>query len=288
MNPFSRALKRLLGQPDFVVVVLLLGTGAVTLNFVTRYLQLHYRKLPLPLRVAALGAPDGMPAVLGPWVQISRDESIDKDIEHVLGTSQYCFRVYLDSRKISREQIDDIKAMPPEQQAAALAQIKRLQPEALLRADLTYYTGKVDTVAHIPDRCDIADGYEPSSYQTIEQKLACADGRERAVPFRYINFDDQTGTGRFSRNVAYLFHVNGEYKSDPLGVRWKLQDLRERYGYYAKVELMTESPAEVAPDLKKAIQDRSLAAMEDFLSEALPEVERCLPDWQKVHSAPAK
>ena len=106
------------------------------------------------------------------------------------------------------------------------------------------------------------------------------DGRERTLSYRFIRFDDQSGQGRVSRNVAYLFHVNGQYKSSPLEVRRSLQNLLERYGYYAKVELMTITRT-------GDVSDRSLAAMNDFLSAALPEVERCLPDWDRLHAKPA-
>ena len=74
------------------------------------------------------------------------------------------------------------------------------------------------------------------------------------------------------RNVAYLFHANGGYTSDPKVVRIALQSLTKKYGYYAKVEVMVE----------ERDRDVSRAAMQDFLTYALPEVEKCLPDWSKL------
>jgi hypothetical protein len=77
--------------------------------------------------------------------------------------------------------------------------------------------------------------------------------------------------------VAYVFHANGHYESDPLGVRQTLEDLTERYGYYAKIELMT-----LGEDT-----DVASAAMTDFLTAARPEIEQCFPNWQKLkHSHP--
>ena len=35
---------------------------------------------------------------MGPWVQVSIDQPLDPDIEHTLGTDQYIFRDYVDSR----------------------------------------------------------------------------------------------------------------------------------------------------------------------------------------------
>ena len=34
--------------------------------------------------------------------------------------------------------------------------------------------------------------------------------------------------------MAYIFQVNGKYENDSVRVRLRLQDLLERYGYYAK------------------------------------------------------
>ena len=73
--------------------------------------------------------------------------------------------------------------------------------------------------------------------------------------------------------VAYVFHTNGHYEDDPLGVRQTLQNLLERYGYYAKIELMTLG-SETADDSQMASQ-----TMADFLTAAKPQIELCLPDW---------
>jgi hypothetical protein len=138
---------------------------------------------------------------------------------------------------------------------------------------LTYYTGLVDTVAHIPDRCYIADGYEPSSYTVPTWNLGPdAAGKNFPLPVRFIAFEDSTGNNRVAKCVAYVFHTNGHYESDPLGVRQTLEDLTERYGYYSKIELMTLGQN----------GDAASSAMTEFLTVARPEIEACLPDWSKI------
>lgn len=288
MNPLMRSLRRLVSQPDFVLAFVLLGVGALGLNFATGYLKLHFRKQSVPLRVARWDGVDGIPATMGKWVQVSVDKPLDPDVEHILGTSQYVYRDYVNRERVGDEKIRELcdTGLSATERAAALARLQVEQPDAVVNVGITYYTGMVDTVAHIPDRCYIADGYDVSTYtDEQDQKLgAYSDGRPRLVSFHYINFDDETGRGRVSRNVAYLFHVNGRYESNVLGVRRSLQKLWEPYGYYAKVELMTVSPAAGLGDTRKVeLQQRSLAAMEDFLSSLLPEVERCLPDWEGLH-----
>ena len=51
MSNFWRILRKLLGQPDFVLAFAILGVSAIGLNVCTDYLKLHYRKQAVPLRV---------------------------------------------------------------------------------------------------------------------------------------------------------------------------------------------------------------------------------------------
>lgn len=279
MNAWTRVIRRLLAQPAFLGAVLLLGASAISLNAAVSFLKLHFKKLPCELRVASLK--DGLPAKIGGWIQVSQDQPIDAEMEQVLGTSRYVFRDYVDSSIFSEGEINALKSATPQEYAAMRLRLQSQHPEGFITAAVTYYTGLVDTVAHIPERCYVADGYEVSNSQERSADLHGPDGWHRNVTYSFLSFDDQTGTHRVSRNVGYLFHVDGEYDDSSFGVRARLQDLRERYGYYAKVELMTQSPASQAQD--PALRERSAKAMERFLAVALPEVEKCLPDWKSLH-----
>jgi hypothetical protein len=80
-----------------------------------------------------------------------------------------------------------------------------------------------------------------------------------------------------------VFHCNGGYEPRPVGVRGKLQNLFERHGYYAKVELMTDEPVKAeARRTGNRGPEKSIEAMTDMLAAALPEIERCLPDWSQL------
>jgi hypothetical protein len=335
-NPWLAGFKKAGKQPAFVIVVLVLLLAAVGLNGATQFLQLHFKKLPVPLaRDLHEITPD-----LGDWYQVSKDEPLDKETQDVLGTDKYIFRDYVnvgasDTGKAGAELLAFIHeqdrqanpAQPTTQPSAGadiaaraedeqlkkdfldkdlagrkallyaalkdrtaderkklLARVQNIHPDGVINMAVTYYTGLVDTVAHVPDRCYIADGFEPSEYTMPTWILGSSpktwnDGKGKSLDVRFINFQDQTGVNRLDRSVAYFFHVNGHYESDPLGVRRSLQNLLEKYGYYAKVELMT---------LDKD-HDRSKNTMTSFLTVALPEVERSFPDWDKVHrqTAPA-
>jgi hypothetical protein len=280
MNVFFRAMRKLITQPDYVLAIAVLGISAIGLNLSTDYLKLHFRKQPVPMRVSALDGPDGIPTTLGNWVCISVDKPLDPDIEHVLGTSHYLQRRYINVQAVGASRVEQLKTMSSTDRDKELWQIQSESPDAVMDIGVFYYTGMVDTVAHIPERCYVADGFEPTNYQLLEdQKLGVyADGRPRVLSFRFLNFEDSSGRNRIPTDVAYVFHVNGHYESDSLGVRRSLQNLRERYGYYAKVELKT-----VSLTTSVEVRRKSLAAMEDLLRSLLPEFERCLPDWEALH-----
>jgi Protein of unknown function (DUF3485) len=274
------ASRRSLRRGAFAAVIAVLGISALGLNATVSFLQIHFKKRPLPLAVRSLtDSTEGIPVQLGEWIAVSPDAAIDPEIQQVLGTAQYLFRDYADARRWPTEQLLALRDRPKDERDAAVGEMQAQSPESILRVAITYYTGLADTVAHIPERCYVADGFDVSAYETHEAICGMyADGSPRKISYRLISFEDQTARGRVGRVVGYLFHVDGVYESDSLVVRNRLASLRERYGYYAKVELMTtDSPGH---DEQRGL---SQAAMTDFLTAALPELEKKLPDWKRVH-----
>lgn len=262
--------KSLLRQPAFVVVAAILLIAAVSLNGATQFLQLHFRKLPVPPSRPLVELPEK----LGPWLQVSIDEPLDADMEHNLGTDNYLFRDYVDTRILSPQDVEKFKDLSGTERKRTLAEIQMAHPEAVINMGLTYYTGMVDTVAHVPDRCFVADGYEPTTYK-IENWSALKNTKGDGQ-VRFIVFEDQTpGRQLLARNVAYFFSCNGQFMNDPIGVRTELASLRNRYGYYMKIEAhMIKLPG---PDAERV--------MNDFLTSAMPELQKTLPNWNQVTTA---
>src|SRR5947208_2521543 len=87
----------------------------------------------------------------------------------------------------------------------------------LLRAAvaLTYYTGKADTVAHVPERCYVGEGFDPVNPKTELWKVG-----ERMLEVRHIQFARRETGG--AADVAYFFQCNGAYESNSLRVRARL------------------------------------------------------------------
>lgn len=289
------ALARVVRQPAFVLVAVVMLVAAVGLNASVQFLKLHFKKEPIPL-ARPLGAISDR---FGQWVQVSEDKALSSEIEDVLGTDKYIFREYVDERIVGADvqkrfkqlrELADAATSPDERKkleddyARLLPMIRARTPNAVISLSVTYYTGMVDTVAHVPDRCVTADGYEPKSYEEVYWPIARdlpaskkpLDGDHKPtddIQVRYINFEDQTGTSNIPRSITYFFHVNGTFDSSPLGVRRKLAKLSERKAYYAKIEVMTTM--DNARD--------SARVQTDFLTSAMPEIQRCMPDWEKAH-----
>jgi hypothetical protein len=309
MKDLAMATGRVLKQPAFLIVCGILLLAAVTLNASVHYMQLYFKKAP----VAQPRDFHELPPIMGHWMQISIDERLDKEVEDYLATDKYVYRDYiqvdrcgadlltyldregkdtaeLDENAETRaaaiistfntaffdqrvKMISDALAKTSMDRKKLVYAMEANHPGSAVNLGLTYYTGWADTVAHIPDRCYIADGYEPSSYEMKTWQLSPdASGNTKSVGVRFISFQDNTGSNRVSKCVAYLFHTNGRYESDPLVVRQVLQNLMQRYGYYAKIEMMTIGEN----------KDASEEAMHDFLSAARTQIETCFPDWNKV------
>ncbi len=275
------ARRRRFMQPAFVAAVVVLGAAAVGVNAATQAMKVHFKKEAVPLRHQLDDPGTGVASKLGPWVKATEQVTLDPDLQHALGTDRFVFRNYVDTRVVDPARVAELKDKSQEEQERLLGAIRAEHPEAVLNFAVTYYTGLVDRVAHVPDRCMVAGGYEPTSYEVLPQSFAMPDGTTRDLQMRFINFEDQTGSRLVPTRVAYFFHSNGGYEDDHVAVRYRLQNLFERHGYYAKIELMSVDPnggKDTAASLK---------SMTDFLSHALPEVERCLPDWQAVKAAAA-
>ena len=258
-------------QPGFLIAVAILALSAVGLNGATEWLHLHFKKQPVePARPLA-----DIPAHLGPWVQVSKDEPLAHDVQDTLGTDRYVMRFYVDSRLVPPERLAEFDGKDSHERDGLVQRLQLEQPAAVVKCDVTYYTGMVDTVAHIPERCYEADGYLPSSTETVAltagPSFAGNDGGH-AVEASFLNFEDQTGAARVTKRVAYFFRVDGQWESDSLGVRRRLQDLRSTHGFYSKVELM----------MQLGDRDQCVARLSDFVTAALPQIDKCYPDWATV------
>src|SRR6478735_8303935 len=198
-TPWSNAFKQSLKRPSFLLVLLVLLAGGSGINAATSALKLHFRKLPLPLR--STEGLEAIPPQLGNWIRIPETHTLNPDEAHELQTDQYVFRDYVDLDAVGndgvkvakREDVLKMDKLSREEYYRELNRIRSKNNNAVLSMAVTYYTGKVDTVPHVPDRCYVADGFQPSVYDIKDWQLGqYASGASRDVKVRFIDFEDQT------------------------------------------------------------------------------------------------
>jgi exosortase len=238
-------------------------------------------KQALPLRKPLALVPD----TIGPWQAAGEDVMLPPAQEEALGTQRYLIRRYVDQ---------DWPANKPGGQA---------------RVHVAYYSGKISTVPHVPDRCFVAGGLKPLNTQALSLSLGGDDytrrdgqlfapsrllaGSDRypgpvripageipATVFKFAHGGAETNDSNAS-NVLYFFAANGTFMASPEDVRIEGWDLRDKYAYYAKIEVSWPGVSDTKLARKRT---------ETLLGALMPEIMACLPDWHAVQNGeyPAK
>ena len=277
MTPQARQdIRRQFTRPAAFVVLGVMLLAAIGLNATAQYMKLTFRKQPVPLQAPVAS----LPSKIGTWVQVGVDRPLPPDIEHVLGTQDYIMRRYINTALLPPAEAEELIAMEPDKREEAAGRIAQRNPRAMLSVSLTYYTGMVDTVAHIPDRCFVGGGFDTVGGSFRSLSVPHLNNTRQDLTLKVLEFEDRTSKVSVRPLVVgYVFQVNGRYEADAVtGVRRELQKLTDKYAYYAKIELMIE--------MRDSGNTRAVEVAEDvfadFLTAAIPEIERILPDWQKV------
>lgn len=269
MKPFS------LMNPATVVATLILASSAIGIALVQNLGGMHFRKLEIY-------APDNrqfhqLPADLPSWKRLGRDEIMSKEAVEELGTDNYISRHYVSKEPINGKQV-------------------------LIDLHCAYYTGMIDTVPHVPERCLVGAGWEQAgasreirvpidpmllapardvdpeihgelytmrskvTHSRVRMPRGVEDLSIRVTPFRNQQHEASFYAG-------YFFIANGGVVASANGVRVLAFNLDDDYAYYAKIQF-TSPNVESAEELGEAVAS--------LLEEMLPEIVRCVPDWVDV------
>lgn len=185
------------------------------------------------------GEPDG--------IVIQRDDSLD-----TLGTLRhdmnwYYMAIYRDTR------------------------VKAERPGRFIRIDITYYTGLLEAVPHVGERCIVAGGgtINYSQCKPVEVNLLPLSSRWEQwqnVKMYRTTYEMNRETGPAARASQYhIFSMNGEPFYDWITVRWEMGALSLKYCYFAKIQVAVARKSE--PDVEK-----SDAICGEFIRYMLPEV----------------
>ena len=288
----------------FLAVVVFLVIAGLSAESVISYYRVVLLKYPLELRRGLTSLPerfgplmeDGQPR----YELVFREPRLHEDVEAELGTKEYISWSYRDHTKGADE------------------------PGSMIRLHVPYYTGTIDTVPHVADRCSVAGGATPISAKTHEidlstvREVPTADestGKQKTrylarskrgqrvrmasdtVPMRFVQFVAPKVPGTSDKvpdriyTVGYFFVANDDYVATPEGVRAKAFDVWNRYAYYCKVEVIPGvarlNPRTGKPFTFANIDDEEVArrVTEEFVSYVLPEITLCLPDMEAAEKA---
>lgn len=225
-----------------------------------------------------------LPKETASWIATGPDRIEEKDVEVALGTKNYITRRYV------RKDSDEDKPVAIEFHAA-------------------YYTGMIDTVPHVPDRCFVgggmligkdlgelplaldrsawrADDEVPEHRQghifkvRVENPHSADDGLYPHLPrdpqdikLRTMEFIHQSGQPLYA---GYFFIANGGTVSRAEEVRLLAFDLTSKYAFYLKVQIT--SVAGISGGEELATQGAGL------IGELLPDIMLCTPDWVEVEA----
>ncbi|MCI0364805.1 MAG: exosortase-associated EpsI family protein [Phycisphaerales bacterium] len=263
-------------KPALVVACGLLLVCGLGFRWAVSQLNVYLKKEPVELR----GSFDTISRSIGRWRALGKDHLLDEAMLMELGTTKYLDRVYAidgDAR------------------------------QGVLNAHVAYYTGLIDAVPHVPDRCLVAAGFhkktqpenlplevDRSSWVEDSEFTNLATGQAywnvrfkhdftgQVVDVRMPVGDLRLRTTEFERPSqrnarvfgGYFFIANGRATATPEGVRVMAFSLSEKYAYYCKVQFIY-SAADATPG-------KFVELVSEFLKDFLPELMQRLPDWAEV------
>jgi hypothetical protein len=271
-------------RPVFLALLATTAIGGIGLRAAMRSLDVYLRKEPILLR-ADFGS---IPTTLGRWQKLGEDQRLDSAMVESLGTDKYLTRNYALDGDASK---------------------------GVLSLHLAYYTGMIDTVPHIPERCWGAGGLvQLGDPKTVGLSLPILANSEAGGPsnastgLKYpmasladpvtqqveqvalpvgeaamtVSTFQEARSSRVEQLGGYMFIANGRMTPSTFGVRALAFNLTDRVAYYCKVQLSARYPV---GDTPSAVVFKAQA--EDFLTQLLPHLMRRLPDWPSVERAAA-
>lgn len=280
--PWPTAHWSMLTRPAFVTAVGLMLVSTVGSLVIINAVGLKLRKLPIhPVGDRQVAA---VPTQTASWMQVGTDTVMSSEMIEELGTKNYVSRAYA---------LRSGKSVPG-------------ASPAVLELHLAYYTGMIDTVPHVPDRCMTGAGFmmvedakvlplnlDRSKWrvdddatkvagQTIYYMLSDPDRSDAPntrcrlprgiedVQMRFTSFQAPSGG---SAHAAYFFIANGGLTPSANDVRILAFNLKAEYAYFLKVQVSSNG----------VTSSEQLAALSSsLLGELIPEISRVVPDWIEV------
>jgi len=273
----------------FVVALGVMGAGAAGFSAAISKYRLHLNKLEIyPPKGRQLSQ---LPAQIPGWERIGPDQIESAEVLEVLGTENYVSRSYIET--------------DPE------------DPRNPFRIEFhaAYYTGMIDTVPNVPERCFVGGGLQQStgsrslpipldtsswSVDTgVPENPRGQSGTLYTTRLHGHPYSDAPGTRvRLPRDVTpdrpikmrvsefvlsenrrlyagYFFIANGGTVPNANDVRTLAFDLTSDYAYYLKIQVTSASAGST-----EELLERTASLLDGLLGELM----RCTPDWVEVET----
>jgi hypothetical protein len=192
-----------------LVAVILLVAAAILAGPVARRLNLKEGKKALPLRAPLSGLDE---RAIAPY-RVKARHLLDPAIVEALGTDRYI-----------EWSLEDT-SVPP---GAPLREANLF---------VTYYSGGHHLVPHTPDVCYLGGGYVQAQPHEITEFEVATRGSPSRVPVRVCTFAQTEVFDHREFSVVYTFHCNGQFVATRTGVRLLINDPRNTYLYFSKIEV---------------------------------------------------
>lgn len=273
-----------LKSPALWVVVGLLALSGVSFGYAISALKITLRKLEIHAKDAVRTTE--VASRTRSWERARDAKGVEipdhresAEIEETLGTTNYLSRMY-----VQRNPADPRRPM-------------------VLDLHLAYYTGMIDTVPHVPDRCFVGGGMQigavvgdvPLKLDSNTWRVArdvppelgsyfeafvpgdppfggsyvrlCKDPENiRLRTMKFLSGDSEVYAG-------YFFIANGGHTPSPDGVRALAFDMTSTYAYYLKVQVTSRTCKS---------SEEFVAAASSLIGELMGDIMRTTPDWVDV------
>lgn len=279
-----------LTSPAFLTCLGLVGGAGAILPFIVWWLGLVVFKKPIEAEFKLTSIPAETPV----FRMIGKDERYGKDVQETLGTENYISRIYVD------------KAPPAD-----------ARPRAI-ELHVAYYTGTIDTVPHVPDRCMVGAGWSIAGGpwivpvpldrgRWIEDDAASAEARAAGTAAGSVGADSPIFSGRLSpashapgnrvrlpRGIEHVQMRVTEFEKPGTGQRMfagfffianggltpRAEEVR-LLAYDLRSDYAYYAKVQVSSEQVKSAEELARVAA-DLLDDLLPDVMQCVPDWTDV------
>lgn len=275
-------MQSLLRDRSFLIAVAVMVVAAGTWRVAVAWLQINLRPEAVPWP-AHVKVDDGFrnlsfPTTMGPYKRVEQDGLLERDAKHQpikdgLPDGEIIYRpqmleslgmgTSLDKSNVGKRISNWYLSRVYEDARQGL-----MSPYRYWSVNVTYYTGGLDTVPHIPEVCWSAGGMQivetkPVTIRSLEGLPKPWSGD---VSWRRV-LSSKPDAGQFL--VYYIFSLNGLPEESREQVRLKLMNPRLKYCYFAKIEI---SPRVAVTDADE--MDRKA---KEFVQACLPVVLKDLP-----------